>query len=685
MIGNQAVQRTLRTDAEEPEADLTRPASHRFNHDFSRIPIHPPAAGAIQTKLAINERGDSYEQEADRAAEQVMRTPEPQFQRACSCSEGCPNCHTEQPGREHESLQTKRVQASDTGQIAAPPIVHEALRSSGQPLDSATRAFMEPRFGYDFSRVRVHTDTAAEQSARDVKAHAYTVGNHIVLGAGRLAPQTSAGKRLLAHELTHVVQQSGATAKTVQREPEGATDINGTYDVEWKVKDDTAQVTYGKKSTTISLESQGNAAKLSQDLGITKTQAATVLRDIQAKAPRGKLLISFVQNKGNPRGYAIRKFREMRAGGLWNSDALARPPVEGIRRDVRVPGVGRPTLELSEYGYVFFESKDQPFTAKPSGTAQGIQEYQHLDAAGARAPARTAPVALVRVNEHGKIIEIVEHALSGQPEAVRGKLVREFGNAGWKTDFSAPPPGAAGAPPPIDAHKPPDVGKQPSPMDAHKPPDVGKQPSPMDAHKPPVISPGTGTGGAPMVSRFRAAGRFLAREAPGLALQLVFMAIFPPGVIFRQDRLVVLSGTKINPAAMDALAKQQAVFDKLFADDPAKAIYANLSVRLDYSVDVNSHGDLVLDLKDMTLVDLKITRDDVSSDPKKFNQTESRAVSKQITYSMLLYESEAAARVREYQEALKRYQECLQQPGAGQGAGAEPYSHCIPPRMKPIK
>ena len=208
----------LQTDAEEPEADLTRPASLRFEHDFSRIPIHPPAAGAIQTKLAINELEDSYEQDADRMAEQVMRSPEPQLQRACPCGGGCPNCDTEQPGREHESLQTKRVQARDMGQIAAPPIVHEVLRSPGQPLDPATRAFMEPRFGYDFSRVRVHSGAVAEQSARDVNANAYTVRHNIVFGAGRFAPGTRQGRQLIAHELTHVVQQNGGMV-AIQREP----------------------------------------------------------------------------------------------------------------------------------------------------------------------------------------------------------------------------------------------------------------------------------------------------------------------------------------------------------------------------------------------------------------------------------------------------------------------------------
>jgi len=225
-IGNQVVQRMLQTDAEEPEAGLTGPASPRIRHDFSRIPIHPPSAGAIQTKLTINKLGDSYEQEADRLAEQVMRTPESQLQRACPCGGGCPKCQSEQPGREHKSLQTNRVQASNTGQVAAPPIVHDVLRSPGQPLDPATRAFMEPRFGYDFSRVRVHFGAAAARSARDVNAHAYTAGRDIVFGAGRFAPDTKEGQHLIAHELTHVVQQSGAhrepnpaRSNVVQRQP----------------------------------------------------------------------------------------------------------------------------------------------------------------------------------------------------------------------------------------------------------------------------------------------------------------------------------------------------------------------------------------------------------------------------------------------------------------------------------
>ena len=86
-----------------------------------------------------------------------------------------------------------------------PPIVHEVLSTPGEPLDTAARSFMEPRFGHDFSKVRVHTAGAAAASAAAVQARAYTVGQHIVLGAGSPAPGSLSGRLLLAHELAHVL------------------------------------------------------------------------------------------------------------------------------------------------------------------------------------------------------------------------------------------------------------------------------------------------------------------------------------------------------------------------------------------------------------------------------------------------------------------------------------------------
>lgn len=218
-IGNQAVQRMVQANAKELEEGLASTILPRFAHDFSQIPVHPKSPAYVQAKLRVSPPGDSHEQEADRVSDQVMRMPEPQLQRAFPCGGGCPKYQTDQPGRkderEHKSLQMKRVGAGDLGQAVVPPIVHDVLRSPGQPLDPEVCAFMEPRFGYDFSRVRVHSGVTAEQSAREFEASAYTVGPDIVFARGQYAPHSVEGRKLIAHELTHVVQQTNVVSPTV--------------------------------------------------------------------------------------------------------------------------------------------------------------------------------------------------------------------------------------------------------------------------------------------------------------------------------------------------------------------------------------------------------------------------------------------------------------------------------------
>jgi hypothetical protein len=136
------------------------------------------------------------------------RPPSRLLQRKCACgasagiTESCKEC-------QRSSLLQRRAGARSE-LTNAPPIVHEVLRSPGQPLDPATRAFMEPRLGRDFSRVRVHADRSAANAASAVQAVAYTVGNNLVFGRDQYAPHTQAGRRLIAHELTHAVQQTGA-------------------------------------------------------------------------------------------------------------------------------------------------------------------------------------------------------------------------------------------------------------------------------------------------------------------------------------------------------------------------------------------------------------------------------------------------------------------------------------------
>src|ERR1051325_3510384 len=119
------------------------------------------------------------------------------LQRKCACG------GTRGPSGECEDCRKKRLQRKidnrQPNESLAPPIVHQVLRSPGQPLDAKVRAFMEPHFGHDFSRVRVHTDKRAGESARAVHAQAYTVGRNIVFATGRYSPRSSTGQRLLAH------------------------------------------------------------------------------------------------------------------------------------------------------------------------------------------------------------------------------------------------------------------------------------------------------------------------------------------------------------------------------------------------------------------------------------------------------------------------------------------------------
>jgi hypothetical protein len=175
---------------------------------------HPPV---VQTKLAINQPGDRYEQEADRVAETVMRMPEPQVQRKCAACEEEEQVQRQPLEEEEEELQMKEA-APAAAPATAPPIVQSALSAPGRPLDAGTRASLEPRFGADFSGVRVHTDAQAAESAQAINARAYTVGRDVVFGAGQYAPQTGAGRRLIAHELAHVVQQGEQTFLPIQRE-----------------------------------------------------------------------------------------------------------------------------------------------------------------------------------------------------------------------------------------------------------------------------------------------------------------------------------------------------------------------------------------------------------------------------------------------------------------------------------
>lgn len=157
---------------------------------------------ALQRKLTMGAHHDPLEQEADRIADQVLAMPTP-------------------AANNRVSLHIRRYTEPSGGQVnAVPDTVNQALAAHGWPLEPPLRQEMEHRFGHDFSQVKIHADSTAGQSARAVNAQAYTVGNDIVFGVGQFAPATHAGRRLLAHELTHVIQQSAGMAPSIQRQPD---------------------------------------------------------------------------------------------------------------------------------------------------------------------------------------------------------------------------------------------------------------------------------------------------------------------------------------------------------------------------------------------------------------------------------------------------------------------------------
>lgn len=140
----------------------------------------------------------------------VTPAPTGLLQRKCACG-GSPG-----PSGECADCQKKRLglqrKESGAAPAMAPPVVHDVLRSPGRPLEPEVRSSMEERFGHDFGRVRVHADAKAAESAQAVGALAYTVGSHVAFAAGRYSPASREGRRLLAHELVHTVQQGPASA-----------------------------------------------------------------------------------------------------------------------------------------------------------------------------------------------------------------------------------------------------------------------------------------------------------------------------------------------------------------------------------------------------------------------------------------------------------------------------------------
>lgn len=244
----------------------------------------------------------------------------PQVSRACA------HC-------EEEEKQTPVQRKENTAaQPTAPASVHEALNSPGQPLDPATRAFMEPRFGSSFDQVRIHTGRQSADSARSIGASAYTVGRDIVFASGHYAPNTPKGQRLLAHELTHVLQQGHAAPDAAPQQPPPA--------VQTKLVVNTPGDPFEQEADRVADRVMRTADPTAISSAPQQIQREEATVDIPAKVSEIEQLV----RPGNDEKGALDKLKALDMGDLLKvieqiyNDALANEGDEGKRNSHTILG-----------------------------------------------------------------------------------------------------------------------------------------------------------------------------------------------------------------------------------------------------------------------------------------------------------------------------------------------------------
>ena len=230
----------------KPKSKSAAPSVKRFHgrlYEAQPVSVRSILHGSrVQPRLRIGQPNDKFEQEADRVVEQVMRMPEPQSQVFSSVDNPPLGSNHSNSGAIQRTCASyaedeELVQAKTNGDIMpeVTPVIGagiQSLQGSGQPLSESDRSFFEPRIGADFSNVRVHRDSKAASLARSINARAFTHGHEVVFGTGEYSPNTRSGKKLLAHELTHVVQQKGSDL------PQAATSLRNNLKLKAPIESD---------------------------------------------------------------------------------------------------------------------------------------------------------------------------------------------------------------------------------------------------------------------------------------------------------------------------------------------------------------------------------------------------------------------------------------------------------------
>jgi len=239
------------------------------------------AQPVVQTKLSVGKVDDPLEHQADSVADQVMQMAEP-----ATVQRKCQHCEEEEVHRKEISPFIQR-QAGEGGTQTSQAVSNqiESTKGGGESLSGETKSFMETRFNADFSNVRIHQGPAAAELSGELSAQAFTVGNDIYFNTGKYSPETSAGKHLLAHELTHTLQQAkGIQPKLIQRACEDAPEIT--------------MAACAEGATDVAMQAQGVANAVdARALAIIATAAGTGSNQDKAMQVVHDIICAYVPSK----------------------------------------------------------------------------------------------------------------------------------------------------------------------------------------------------------------------------------------------------------------------------------------------------------------------------------------------------------------------------------------------------
>jgi hypothetical protein len=513
------------------------------------------------------------------------------------------------------------TQAPEPSKSGVDGVGDQLMRMPGEPLEPKVRREAERRFGHDFGNVRVQRGRKAAEATSAVGALAFTLGRHIVAQDGAIDPATAEGHAILFHELTHIVQQAAFDDHDLV----GAPVLDAAHSSEQEARAGTAAPSplaapaiqrappkIAKSGQHVEIDLTNSRWRQTLKFEGGQTQIVYVLRDATTGEflKVGKTTVGEIADRFGEYVAAGNKWSRRLAADAWTFRARTTTNIEAFEAEIRAgleragarlpwdntrvpkkgPRLGRPGQGIPD--------------TKPQTETQFIDEVEQLRVR--HAPPNIPKRRGMSSKEKAKLKDAEERA------AADALAKAEQGPA--------------------------QVERVPGPVPTSEV--KGSKGGP--ATQPKVETPVAGEAGAGTrlgieASRFRTAGRLLAREAPGLLLQAILMYLFPPEVHIYNEAYGELSSKKIDPALQHALKEQEAVFNKLAADDPAKTIWAIVTVESDYWVDATSGGDLEIALQDLKFVGMTLSHEYLLVEGKKFDVGKGRNVSKTVTYSVPIF------------------------------------------------